>query len=60
MKLILTKGLTKDLIGKYSIVNGGKYFSLIESQNYLVFQPISSYFTTGKDGKIGSLQSKKM
>ena len=26
-KVISTKGLTKDLIDKFSIFNGGKYFS---------------------------------
>ena len=39
IKVISTKGLTKDLIHKFSIVNGAKYFSLGISQNYLVFIP---------------------
>ena len=30
------KGLTKDLIGKYSILNGPKYFAEDGSQSYLV------------------------
>ena len=32
-----TKGLTKDLINKFSILNGTKYFSERIFQNYLVF-----------------------
>ena len=31
------KGLTKDLINKFSILNGAKYFSSGIFQNYLVF-----------------------
>ena len=31
------KGLTKDLINKFSILNGAKYFSVRIFQNYLVF-----------------------
>ena len=34
-----TKRLTKDLINKYSILNGAKYFSSVIFQNYLVFIP---------------------
>ena len=34
-----TKGLTKDLINEYKILNGAKYFSLGRFQNYLVFLP---------------------
>ena len=37
VKLISTKRLTEDLINKYSILNGAKYFSSDELQNYLVF-----------------------
>lgn len=46
------KVLIKDLINKSSILNGSKYFSLDRSQNYLVFQPLSRYFTktTGTNG----------
>ena len=36
VKAISTKGLTKDLINKFSILNRAKYF-LQEFQNYLVF-----------------------
>ena len=45
VELILTKGLTKDLIDKYSIVNGGKYFYENESQTYLALhsQTINFY-----------------
>ena len=34
------------MINKYSILNGSKYFSENGSQNYLLFQLLSSYFTT--------------
>ena len=37
VKSISTKGLTKDLINKFSILNGAKYFSSGIFQNYLVF-----------------------
>ena len=37
VKAILTKGLTKDLINKFSILNGAKYFSSRIFQKYLVF-----------------------
>ena len=36
-KGISTKGLTKDLINKFSILNEAKYFYLGIFQNYLVF-----------------------
>ena len=36
---MLTKGLTKDLINKFSIPSGAKYFSSGIFQNYLVFIP---------------------
>ena len=39
VKAISTKGLTKDLINKFSILNGAKYFSSGIFQNYLVFIP---------------------
>ena len=39
VKAISTKGLTKDLINKLSILNGAKYFSLGILRNYLVFIP---------------------
>ena len=35
-KAISTKGLTKDLINKFGIINGAKYFSLGIFGNYLV------------------------
>ena len=47
------------MIHKCSILNGRKYFSADGSQNYLVFQPVFSYFTF-KNGKIHSWQSKRM
>ena len=36
-------GLTKDLINKFSILNGEKYFSSRIFQNYLVFIPAKKY-----------------
>ena len=42
-KAILTKGLTKDLIDKFSIINGGIYFSLGIIQNCLVFIATKKY-----------------
>ena len=43
VKAILTKGLAKDLINKFSILNGAKYFSAGIFQNYLVFIPSKKY-----------------
>ena len=43
VKAISTKGLTKDLINKFCILNGAKYFSLGIFQNYLVFIPTKKY-----------------
>ena len=43
-KAISTNRLTKDLIYKFSIINGAKYFSLGIFQNYLVFIPAIKYF----------------
>ena len=40
---ISTKGLIKDLINGYKILNGVKYFSLGIFQNYLVFIPATKY-----------------
>ena len=42
-KVISTKGSTKDLINKFSILNGEKYFSLEAFQNYLVFISAKKY-----------------
>ena len=39
MKAISTKGLTKDLINKLSILSGAKCFSSGKFQSYLVFIP---------------------
>ena len=39
------KGLKKDLIDKFSILNGAKYFSLRMFQNYLVFIPAKKYIS---------------
>ena len=43
VKAISTKELTKDLINKFSILNGVKYFSLGIFQNYLVFITAKKY-----------------
>ena len=43
LKAISTKGLTKDLINKFSILNEAKYFSSGIFQNYLVFIPVKKY-----------------
>ena len=43
VKAISTKGLTKDLINKFSILNGANYFALGIFQNYLVFIPAKKY-----------------
>ena len=46
VKAISTKGLTKDLINKFSILNGAKYFSLGIFQNYFVFIPAKKKLNT--------------
>ena len=43
IKTIWTIGLTKDLIDKFSILNGAKYFSLEIFWNYLVLLPTKKY-----------------
>ena len=43
VKAIPTKGLTKDLIEKFSILIGAKYFSSGILQNYLLFIPANNY-----------------
>ena len=43
LKTISTKGLTKNLKNKYTILNGVKYFSSGIFQNYLVFIPDKKY-----------------
>ena len=43
VKAISTKGLTKDLISRFSILNGAKNFSSGIFQNYLVFIPAAKY-----------------
>ena len=40
VKAISTKELTKEVMNKFSILNGEKYFSLRIFQNYLVFIPV--------------------
>ena len=45
----MSKGLTKDLIDKFCIFNGAKYFSFGIFQNYLLFIPTKNcigYFTS--------------
>ena len=41
---ISTNWLTKDLINRFRILNGAKYFSLGRFQNYLVVIPAKKYF----------------
>ena len=43
VKAMSTKRLTKDLVSKFSILNGAKYFSSGIFQNYLVFIPTKKY-----------------
>ena len=43
VKAILTTGLAKDLINKFSILTGAKYFSSGIFHNYLVFIPAEKY-----------------
>ena len=43
MVAISAKGLTKDLIDKFSILNGAKYFSTGLFQSQLVFIPAKKY-----------------
>ena len=43
VKTILTKRLTKDLISKFSILNGANYFFSGIFQNYLAFIPAKKY-----------------
>ena len=43
VKAISAKGFTKDLINKFCILNGAKYFSSGILQNYLVFIPAKKY-----------------
>ena len=44
VKAISTKGLTKDLINKFSILNGAKYISSEIFHKYLVFIPAKNTF----------------
>ena len=43
-----TKGVTKDLKNRFSILNGGKYFSSGIFQNYLVFISTKIYISRHK------------
>ena len=43
-KEMSTKGLIKDLINKYSILNGAKYFSLEVLKTYLIVTSVNKYF----------------
>ena len=49
VKITSKKRFTKDLTNEYSILNGGKYFSLDELQNYLVFISIIRIYSISKD-----------
>ena len=46
VKLILTKGLAKDLKNRYSILHGTKYFAVDGRRNFLVFHLYFKYFQT--------------
>ena len=48
IKLISAKGLRKDLINGYIVLNGAKYFTENGSQNYLIFQPLLKYFEASR------------
>ena len=43
LKQYQQRALTKDMINKFSILHGAKYFSLGIFQNYLVFIPTKKY-----------------
>ena len=43
VEAISTKGLSKDLINEYKILNGAKYFSSGIFQNYLLFVPAKKF-----------------
>ena len=59
VKLISTKGLTKNFLNKYSIFNGAKKFSPDGFKNYLVFIFISKYLTYfSSNDKVYSWKSK--
>ena len=61
ISLLLAKELTKDLINKFSILNGAKYFSLRIFENYLAFIPTKKYikYFSGTT-RIESLKSNRM
>ena len=61
VKAISTKRLTKNLINKFSILNGSKYFSSGIFQNYLVFISAKEYvkYFSGTT-RIESLKSNGM
>ena len=50
VKLIITKGLTENLINEFSILNGAKYFSSDGLQKYLVFISARRIYQINKDG----------
>ena len=61
VKAISTKGLTKDLINKSSILNREKYFSSRLFKNYLVFIPAKKYIKYFSDTTwINSWKSNEM
>ena len=57
VKIISRKGLTKDLINKYSILNGAKYFSSNRLQNHLVFISVRYIYWIIKDGSDSKFES---
>ena len=52
VKTISTQGLTKDLISKFSVLNGTDYFSSGIFQNYLVFISVKKYTDSRKSSEI--------
>ena len=48
VELISTKGLSRDLMNKYRILNGLKYFIEDGSQNCFAFQTSLKYFQASK------------
>ena len=56
-----TKGLTKDLINEFTILNGAKYLSSGIFQTYLVFVPAKKYIKYfNRTARIGSWKSNGM
>ena len=59
VKIILKKGLTKNLINKYSILKGAKNFSSDGLQMYLVLISTRRIYWIRKDGSDSTIESWK-